>query len=55
MMVFLAINDHPFKGDKKEIEDYLVELATRVAASKGSDEKDKFLNEIEVWLGRHTV
>lgn len=55
MLVFLSVNDYPFFGDKKEIEDYLVELATRVAKSEGSEEKDRFLDEIKNWLERHSV
>ena len=54
LIVFLAINDHPIAGNKKEIEDYFVELATKVANSKGSDDKDIFLEEIGNWLVRHT-
>lgn len=54
MMVFLSINDYLLQGDKKVIEDYLVELAARVARSNGSEGKDLFLNEIEEWLESHT-
>ncbi len=54
LIVFLAINDSPLVGSKKEIEDYFVGLATKVASSKGSDEKDAFLEEIASWLIQHT-
>ena len=53
-LVFLDINDREIAGEKKEIEDYLVILAKRVAASIGSADKDKFLSEIRQWLEKHT-
>lgn len=60
LLVFLYINNiwtkNVFEGNKKkEIEDYLVTLAKRVASSIGTEEKEKFLKEIEMWLEAHTV
>jgi len=53
LLVFLHINDYSLKGDQKEIEDYLVDLALRVASSKGSADKELFLGELETWLENH--
>lgn len=53
LLVFLSINNYLLQGDKKEIDDYLVTLAARVSASKGSENRDEFLREIEDWLNEH--
>jgi len=51
MMVFILINGKWFKNEyQKEIENYLVDLAVKVAGSVGSADKDILLNEIEEWL-----
>lgn len=55
MLVFLMINNLQLEGDEQQIEDYLVELAKRVASSKGTAEKDMFLKEIAEWLRAHIV
>lgn len=55
LLVFLLINNFELSGEKKEIDDYLVSLATRVAESSGSQDKDSFLTEIESWLEKHVV
>ena len=39
----------------KEIEDYLVDLALRVAKSKGTDGKELLLSELENWLENHLI
>ena len=49
LLVFLNINNHWLSVDRAT-EDYLVALATRVAASHGHAEKDAFLQEIDQWL-----
>ncbi len=53
LLVFLFINNYWIVDAKKEVEDYLVNLATRVSASKGSEHRDAFLSEIENWLNDH--
>lgn len=55
LLVFLMINDLRLRGGQGEVEDYLVELAKRVASSKGTIEKDMFLKEIEEWLQEHVA
>jgi death-on-curing protein len=60
LLAFLYINNvwtkNILEGNKKkEIEDYLVTLAKRVASSIGTKEKEEFLKEIEDWLEAHTV
>lgn len=50
LLVFLFINNFWLKESTGEIQDYLVELAKRVAASKGSEDKEVFLTEIKAWL-----
>lgn len=55
LLVFLFINHFWISGFAKEIENYLVELAKRVANSKGADNKDNLLFEIEIWLSEHIV
>lgn len=54
LIVFLSLNGfHLPEGH--EVEDYLVSLATRVAASLGSTDKDPFLDEIDSWLLEHLI
>ncbi len=53
LLVFLHINNSWLRGKTKKMEDYLVELARRVANSKGSAEMEDFLSEIEYWLTNH--
>ena len=52
-LVFLFINNFWLRGPQEEIEDYLVNLAKRVATSEGANKKDLFLLEIEGWLNKH--
>lgn len=49
LLVFLSLNDYRLPDDQAT-QDYLVSLATRVAASEGSAQKDAFLDEIDSWL-----
>jgi death-on-curing family protein len=53
LLVFLYINDRKLDDSDKKIEDYLVNLAKRVADSLGNSKKEEFLQEIEVWLEEH--
>ncbi|MCR4275496.1 MAG: type II toxin-antitoxin system death-on-curing family toxin [Candidatus Wolfebacteria bacterium] len=53
LLIFLFINNLWLRGPQEEIEDYLVNLARRVAESKGADNKDLFLLEIEEWLSKY--
>ena len=55
LLIFLYINDFELAGEKTDIDNYLVTLATRVAQSKGSQDKDEFLTEIEAWLEKSLV
>lgn len=55
LLVFLYINNRWIEGTKQATEDYLVNLAKRVADSKGTEEKDIFLSEIERWLETRIV
>lgn len=55
LLVFLHINNYWLSGAKKENEDYLVDLALRVASSKGAENKDKLLSELEAWLDKRLV
>lgn len=55
LLVFLLINDIFIAGDYQEIEDYLVDLALRLASSEGNDKMDDFLLEIEKWLDDNTI
>lgn len=55
LLVFLFINGFRLKRDGDSTEDYLVSLATRVAASQGSAGKDTFLDEIDSWLLDHLI
>ena len=55
LFVFLYINDLWLVSAEKKVEDYLVELAKRVAKSEGAGEKEKFLREIETWLAQNMV
>ena len=49
-LVFLYINGYWLAGNKQEVENYLVELAKRVAESFGSVNRDRFLQELRDWL-----
>lgn len=53
LLVFLFINNFWIKGANEQVEDYLVNLARKVSASKGAAGKDIFLAEIESWLSEH--
>lgn len=55
LLTFLFINNFRLLDADIIIEDYLVELAKRVAISEGSIQKDGFLKEIETWLAEHLV
>lgn len=58
LLIFLYIDDFVLDASdssEKEIEDYLVSLAKRVADSSGSFGKEDFLKEIETWLGKHLL
>lgn len=55
LLVFLFINDYWLKGGQLENEDYLVSLAGRVAGTKGNENKDQVLKELENWLNKHLV
>jgi death-on-curing protein len=52
-LVFLYVNGYWLAGDKQEIEDYLVELAKRVASSSGSQNRNDFLQELNNWITVH--
>ena len=56
LFTFLYINNHwlELEGSVKEVEDYLVETAIKVANSKSS-EKDSILADLEDWLRKHIV
>lgn len=51
--MFLFINNLWLRGAKKDIDDYFVNLAIRVARSKPQD-KDTFLKDLGDWLEGHT-
>ena len=53
-LVFLLINNHWLKGDKEEIENYLVKTAIEVARSD-SKKRDNILIEVESWFNKHIV
>lgn len=55
LLVFLYINDYWLLGNKKEVENYLVELASNVASSTGSEKKDHFLLQLKNWLITHVA
>lgn len=55
LLVFLYINNFWIDGSKQKIENYLVNLAQRVAASKGNNKMSEFLLEIEQWLDIHLI
>ena len=59
LLVFLFINNfwigRPRHEPNQVVDDYLVNLAQRVATSKGSEGRDEFLSEIEGWLTKHIV
>lgn len=55
LLVFLYVNDLWIDNSKKEVEDYLVDLAQRVASSEGNKYMHNFLNEIERWLDKHII
>lgn len=50
LLVFLHINNFWIQGNQKENEDFLVNLAKRVADSKGNESKNRFLSEITSFL-----
>ncbi len=50
LLTFLYINNLWLRGEEQDTEDYLVNLAKRVADTEGTADKDKFLSEIENWL-----
>jgi death-on-curing protein len=54
-MVFLYINNRWLSGSSKEVDNYLVELAKRVAASEGDSKRSEFLDEIDSWFLGHMV
>lgn len=53
LLVFLYINNRWLRGDNRLVEDYLVNLAARVASSEGNSQRDELLAEIEQWLEAH--
>ncbi len=55
LLVFLYINNFWINDSKKEVEDYLVNLAQRVASSEGNKDMTNFLIEIERWLNKHII
>lgn len=55
LIVFLNINNYRLQNANPEIENYLVNLAARVASSKGGDDKDIFMKEIVEWLIKNTL
>lgn len=52
LLTFLYVNGYWLAGDKKEIEDYLVNLAIRVASAPSKD-REKTLKELCRWLTTH--
>ncbi|MEK7505227.1 MAG: type II toxin-antitoxin system death-on-curing family toxin [Patescibacteria group bacterium] len=56
LLVFLYINDFWLRESEKENnENYLVDLAKRLASSKGDEMQSQFLSEIINWVDKHTV
>lgn len=55
LLVFLFINGFWVYDGNTQVEDYLVELAKRVAKSEGSGDKEKFLVEIKEWISGHIM
>jgi death-on-curing family protein len=55
LLVFLHINNRWVSGTGQGTEDYLVELAKRVAASEGDSQRKNFLEEIENWIDKNIV
>lgn len=55
LLVFLFINDYWIAGDRKEVEDYLVDLAQRVASTLGNELKDQIMQELVSWLKIHVI
>ena len=53
LLVFLFVNSYRIVGNRKDVEDYLVNLAKEVANSIGSQDRDLWLSEIEEWLNKH--
>ncbi len=53
LLIFLFINDFWLEGDRKSVEDYLVNLAQNVANTKGDEGKDTILKNLENWLKQH--
>lgn len=54
LLVFLGINGYWLKGNKKELENYLVDTAIKVAKSD-SKKRNDILLEIEKWLNEYMV
>ena len=52
LLTFLFINNF-WIDSERDTEDYLVNLARRVANSKGSEQREEFLREIESWLNEY--
>ena len=55
LLVFLYINGYWVDGNMKKIEDYLVNLALRVAQSLGIEHKDEIFKDLEFWLEKHII
>ncbi len=53
LLVFLYINNRWLRGDNQAVENYLVDLARRVASSEGNSLREELLLEIERWLEGH--
>ena len=52
LLVFLYINDQDLNGGEREVDDYLFDLALKVANSS-SGEKDLILKDLEQWIEKH--
>lgn len=55
LLVFLHINNRWLSGPDKNVEDYLVSLAKRVAESKGDALRQELLKEIADWLEKNII
>lgn len=53
LIVFLNLNNYVLREGGIEIENYLVDLATRVAKSEGSEYKNVLMDEIANWLSKN--
>lgn len=53
LLVFLFMNDYWLIGIQKENEDYLVNLAQKVAGTIGDKDRDLILKDLEDWLDTH--